>query len=229
MQPFIRHQGTAVPLQRANVDTDMIIRIERLMLVPRRDLGAYAFEMLRRLPGGEENPDSILNQEPFRAASILVCGRNFGCGSSREAAVWALDGMGIRCVIAPSFGDIFRENCIKNGILPVILDEHLCEDLTAELLSGAHGREISVDLEALRLSAPSGAVFPFVLGAFEREQLLSGTDEITSTLARHAEIAAHFARWEASEPWATLPNRLQASDGASRNDPEFTTDEGHST
>jgi 3-isopropylmalate/(R)-2-methylmalate dehydratase small subunit len=204
MQPFSRHRGIAAPLQRANVDTDMIIRIERLMLVPRRDLGAYAFEMLRRRPDGTEDTDCILNQAPYRAASILVAGPNFGCGSSREAAVWALTGMGLRCVIAPSFGDIFRENCIKNGILPIVLDGSLCESLISELLGGEHGFEIEVDLEAMQLSGPSGEVLPFTIGTFERHQLLSGEDEVTTTFRRRDEILAHLARWSAEEPWTRL-------------------------
>lgn len=204
MRAFTRHRGIAAPLQRANVDTDMIIRIERFMALPRRDLGPWAFEMLRRLPDGRENPDCILNQEPYRAASIIVSGRNFGCGSSREAAVWALAALGIRSVIAPSFGDIFRENCIKNGILPIVLDDGICDRLAAELLAGAEPREIEIDLASLSLISPAGEIIPFSIGAFEREQLLTGEDEVTATLKLRDEIACHFARWDADQPWARL-------------------------
>lgn len=204
MTPFLRHRGIAAPLRRANIDTDMIIRIERLVLVPRRELGAYAFEMLRLLPDGSEDPDCPLNRPAFRGASILVAGRNFGCGSSREAAVWALVGAGVRCLVAPGFGDIFRQNCIKNGILPVMLDEPACEAIQTELSDGSAGVEIEVDLEALRITPPSGATLTFALPASEREQLLSGEDEVIITLRQREVILAHLARWEEREPWNRL-------------------------
>lgn len=202
MQPFGRHRGIAAPLDRANVDTDMIIRIERFMTHPRKALGPFAFEMLRRLPDGSEDLDCILNREPFRRASILVAGRNFGCGSSREAAVWAIAAMGVCCLMAPSFGDIFRENCIKNGLLPIVLDEAVCAALRGALASSPNP-EIEVDLEAETLTFGTDAI-SFAIGRFEREQLLTGEDEVASTLKRGAEIDVHFARWEAANPWAAL-------------------------
>jgi len=204
MQPFTRHTGIAVPLPRANIDTDLIIRIERFMLVPRRELGAYAFEMLRHRSDGSTDPDCPLNQPCFAGASILIAGANFGCGSSREAAVWALAGMGIRSVIAPSFGDIFRENCVKNGILPIVLDAAACEELSARLLTGEGGHRISIDLTAQRLTPLGGQEIPFAIGAFEREQLLAGEDEVATTLRRRRQILDHLDRWEAAEPWSRL-------------------------
>jgi len=212
MRPFTQYRGIAAPLQRANVDTDMIIRIERLMLVPRAQLGTYAFEMIRNAADGSPDANCILNRAPWNAASILVTGRNFGCGSSRETAVWAVEGMGIRAIIAPSFGDIFRENCIKNGILPVILDEAICERISEELLDSAHGVEIEIDLEALQVRAPSGSVFPFVIGDFERQQLLTGEDEIASTLHLKDRIVTHLKQWSAEEPWSRI-NFRQGENG----------------
>jgi len=204
MQPFTRHHGIAAPLQRANIDTDMIIRIERFMLDPRSALGAYAFEMLRRRPDGSEDPDCTLNQPRFAGASILVGGANFGCGSSREAAVWSLAGFGIRSILAPSFGDIFRENCVKNGLLPIVLAADDCADIAGRLTDPAVSPEIEIDLAAGTLTAPGGRVLPFAIGAFEREVLLAGEDEIATTLRRRVEIEAHFARWEAAEPWTCI-------------------------
>src|SRR5919205_1213678 len=123
MQPFTKVGGPAAPLLRANVDTDLIIRIERLVGTRREELGPFAFEALRRRADGSEDPDFVLNRPEYRGAPILLAGPNFGCGSSREGAVWALMGAGIRCVIAPSFGDIFFSNCFQNGLLPVVLPE----------------------------------------------------------------------------------------------------------
>jgi 3-isopropylmalate/(R)-2-methylmalate dehydratase small subunit len=211
--PFVRHRGTAVPLQRANIDTDMVIRIDRLVLVPRRELGAFAFEMLRLRADGSPDPDCILNHPRYQGASILVAGRNFGCGSSREAAVWALAGSGIRCVIAPSFGDIFRQNCVKNGILPVVLGEAECSALQAGLLDAAMAPELEIDLEALRITLPDGGALAFAIQAFERNQLLTGEDEVTTTLRQRDLILAHLARWEEQEPWNRLSFPGPAGDG----------------
>ena len=156
MQPFKRVTGAAIPLLQANVDTDVIIRIERL--TGNADLGHYAFESLRYLPDGSANPDCVFNQPRFANAPILLAGRNFGCGSSREGAVTALMTMGIRCVIAPGFGDIFFANCFRNGVLPIVLGE-------ASIARLAIGAELTVDLEqqsyreaAARLGVPVGTV-----------------------------------------------------------------------
>ncbi|GAB5373919.1 MAG: 3-isopropylmalate dehydratase small subunit [Acuticoccus sp.] len=203
MIPFTTHAGIAVPIARENVDTDMIIRIERLMLVPRAELGAHAFEMLRR-PGGEDDPTCPLNQPRFAGASVVVAGSNFGCGSSREAAVWALAGMGIRAMVAPSFGDIFRQNAIKNGILPVTLPVATADALLTALADPAVAPRMTFDLEHQVLTGPDGTPHPFAIGVFEREQLLSGEDEVTTTLRRADEIGRHFARWHEAAPWARL-------------------------
>ena len=210
MTPLTRVTSPAVVLPRDNIDTDMIIRIERLVLVPRRELGAYAFEMLRFLPDGSEDPDCPLNRPEFQSAEILVSGRNFGCGSSREAAVWALAGRGFRVIVAAGFGDIFRQNCLKNGILPVELSATDHAALTESLAAAPLG-DVAVDLEAQTLSGPGGLTLSFSIGAFERDRLLAGTDEITATLQHRDAILAHLAEWQASHPWVALdPGRLAA-------------------
>jgi 3-isopropylmalate/(R)-2-methylmalate dehydratase small subunit len=149
MEPFTTVSGPAAPLLLANVDTDVIIRIEPLTQQPREALGRFAFEVLRYRPDGSEDPEFVLNQPAFRGAPILLAGTNFGCGSSREGAVWALPGIGIRCVIAPSFGDIFFSNYFQNGVLPIVLDEHMIEELATSARTGAVMR---VDLVHRQLS-----------------------------------------------------------------------------
>ena len=145
MEPFTVLKGVAAPLMRQNVDTDVIIRIERLIEFGRKELGPYAFESWRYRPDGSENPDFLLNQEPYRNAKILLNGLNFGCGSSREGAVWALLCKGIRCVVAPSFGDIFFGNCFQNGVLPIILPLETVEGMADEARANPAG-EFTVDL-----------------------------------------------------------------------------------
>lgn len=207
MQPFTTVTSKVRVLPRDNVDTDMIIRIERLVLVPRRDLGAYAFEMLRNAADGSPDPMHPLNDPGLAEAQILVTGRNFGSGSSREAAVWALVGYGLRVLIAPSFADIFRSNALKNGILPIQLDEALCQRI-ADL---AGTREISVDLGSCLIRLPNGEEIAFAIAEHEREALLSGEDEVALTLRHIDMIAGHFSDWHARTPWAALdPRRMQA-------------------
>ncbi|MHA6729697.1 3-isopropylmalate dehydratase small subunit [Devosia sp. A369] len=201
MRPFQSVTSRAHVLLRDSVDTDMIIRIERLVLVSRRELGRYVFEMLRSRADGTPDPDHPLNAPDLRGAEILIAGRNFGCGSSREAAVWALAGFGIRVIIAPSFGDIFRSNCIKNGILPVALQEDACRDLAA---SAQSLKAITVDLESGVISLPAGSTQPFSMRADERESLLRGEDEIALTSMHTAAIEAHFRKWQEAAPWASL-------------------------
>ena len=150
MKPFVTVTGAAAPLMQANIDTDVIIRIERL--TEGADLGHYALEAMRYLPDGSSNPNCVLNYERFRSAPILLAGRNFGCGSSREGAVTALMAMGVRCVIAPSFGDIFHANCFCNGLLPVELPEGAIENLAAQSGNG----DFTVDLTRQLMVAPSG-------------------------------------------------------------------------
>src|SRR5579863_8871350 len=146
MEKFTRLTAVAAPLLKRNIDTDVIIRIEKLISLDRAELGPHAFAPLRYRADGSENPDFVLNRPPYRGAQILIAGENFGCGSSREGAVWALWGMGLRCVIAPSFGDIFFNNCFQNGLLPITLDAAMVERL-AELVEASQGQPLTVDLE----------------------------------------------------------------------------------
>jgi 3-isopropylmalate/(R)-2-methylmalate dehydratase small subunit len=199
MQPFKAITGAAVPLLQANVDTDVIVRIERL--TGNADLGHYAFEALRYLPDGSANPDCVFNQPRFANAPILLAGRNFGCGSSREGAVTALMAMGIRCVIAPSFGDIFFANCFRNGVLPIVLGEGLVERL-------ADSAELTVDLQQQSISA-SGEVIRLSVDALQREGLLEGLDEIGITLKGTDEIA----NWQSADrtwrPWVWQTEKVE--------------------
>lgn len=198
MQAFTSVSGPAAPFLEPNVNTDVIIRIERLTGVPRGDLGPYAFEALRTPSGDRPEPDFILDRPAFRGAPILVAGRNFGCGSSREGAVWALMGLGLRAVIAESFGDIFFNNCFQNGLLPVVLPQETVDRLAAEAGTGA---PVTIDLVACEVRAPSGAVIPFAVDPQRRQALLEGLDEIGATLKRDAEIIAWQARDRAARPW----------------------------
>lgn len=195
MQPFTSVTGPAAPLPQANIDTDVIIRIERL--TGDADLGRYAFEALRYLPDGAPNPSWVFNDPRFAKAPILIAGRNFGCGSSREGAVTALMAMGLRCVIAPGFGDIFFANCFRNGLLPIALPEAVVETLAAE----ADGRDFTVDLRAQSVRAPSGEIIPFSVDPLQRDGLLEGLDEIGLTLKEESGIAAWQAADRATRPW----------------------------
>jgi len=199
MQPFTQVTGPAVPLMRANVDTGVIIRIERLTALPKDQLGPYALEALRFRADGSEAPDCVLNQPAFRGAPILLAADNFGCGSSREGAVWALMGIGVRCVIAPSFGDIFFGNCLQNGVLPIRLPLPQVEALAAQCADGA---AMTVDLQACTLTAPDGRCATFEIDPLRREALLHGLDDIGLTLKDDALIR----RWQQQDrlrrPWA---------------------------
>ena len=195
MNPFTRVTGAAAPLLLPNVDTDVIIRMDSLL--GGGDLGRFALAALRFLPDGSPNPGCVLNEPRFAGAPILLAGANFGCGSSREVAVTALQAIGVRCVIAPSFGDIFHANCFRNGMLPVELSEAAIERLAAESRAG----EFTVDLHAQRVTAPSGAEVAFSIDALQREALLEGLDEIGLTLKHADEIAAWQAADQAARPW----------------------------
>lgn len=199
MEKFTVLKGVAAPLMLANVDTDAIIRMERLSRLERGELGPWAFESLRYLPDGSENPQFLLNQPPWRGASILLAAENFGCGSSRETAVWALWDLGVRCVIAPSFGDIFYGNCFQNGMLPLRLPAAEVEALAAEARSGA--TEICVDLEAQQLLTASGRVVAFDIEPGRRKALLQGLDAIGVTLSYEADIARFQAHDRIERPW----------------------------
>ena len=199
MQPFTTVCGPAVPLLQANIDTDVIIRIERLTSLRRDQLGPYALEALRRRDDSSEDPDSIFNQARFRDAPILLAGSNFGCGSSREPAVWALMEMGLRCVVAPSFGDIFFSNCFQNGMLPVRLPAEQVEALASQCANGA---PLLVDLSASILTAPDGTVLPFAIDPLRREALLNGLDDIAMTMKDDAVIRAWQRKDRERRPWA---------------------------
>jgi 3-isopropylmalate/(R)-2-methylmalate dehydratase small subunit len=200
MQKFIRVAGTGVPMMKDNIDTDVIVPAKRLVGHRREELGAFAFEAYRYRPDRSDNPDFILNQPRYRDAKILVAGENFGCGSSRESAVWALAGFGFRCVIAPSFGDIFTNNAFQNGMLLIRLPKEQAGRLAGELETGTTPA-MTVDLEAQIVTAPSGAQTPFEIDTERRQALLEGRDEIGMTLARDAEIVAFQERDRAARPW----------------------------
>lgn len=198
MQPFTSLHGAAAPLPIDNVDTDLIIRIERLTSLARGELGPWAFESLRYRPDGSENPSFVLNQPAWREAPILLAGRNFGCGSSREGAVWALLARGIRCVIAESFGDIFHANCFQNGVLPIRLPADALARAHAAGLPGARWR---VDLHAQRITLPGGAELAFEVDPMRRAALLEGLDDIGRTLQLHAAIDGWQACDRVARPW----------------------------
>ena len=199
---FNKLTATAAPIMRGNIDTDVIIRIERLVGNSiRGTLGKWAFGALRYRPDGSENPEFILNREPYRQAEILVTGPNFGCGSSREGAVWSLQEMGIRAVIGSSFGDIFFANCFQSGILPIILDKAIVDSLAAEIeLTQGAGR-VGIDLEEQTIITPTGKQIRFDIDPRRREGLLQGLDEVALTLQRDHEIRAFQASDRASRPW----------------------------
>jgi 3-isopropylmalate dehydrogenase len=200
MEKFVRLTGAAAPLMRKNIDTDVVIPMRRLVGSKRESLGRYAFEAWRYQADGSEQPDFVLNQPAFRAAKVLVAGDNFGCGSSREHAVWALQGFGIRCVIAPSFGDIFFNNCIQNGVLAIRLPEPEVQRLADDIL-GAEKPEMTVDLEAQRIIAPSGASVAFDIEPERRQGLLEGLDQISMTLKLDSQIRAFQAKDREERPW----------------------------
>lgn len=205
MTPFTVHTGRAAPLMLPNIDTDVIVRIERLTGVTRQALGRYTFEVLRWLPDGRENPEFVLNQPLFREASILVAGRNFACGSSREGAVWGLMEMGVRCVIAESFGGIFYSNCFLNGLLPIVLDAPEVARIAAAICTGG---DLMVDLVRCRVGVPGTEEIAFEIDPFLRGMLLEGLDEITA-IQRHAPAIAQWqARDRRERPWiwAGAPN-----------------------
>ncbi|NKC30991.1 3-isopropylmalate dehydratase small subunit [Falsiroseomonas selenitidurans] len=197
MEPFTRYTAIAAPFDQANVDTDQIMPA-RFMRRPRDERYAtYGFHDQRYTPEGAKRPDFILNQPPFDAAGILVAGRNFGVGSSREAAVYALLAMGHRCVVAPSFGDIFFSNALKNGLLPVRLPESTVNALR-QAVATSPGTTLSVDLERQELTGPDGTAHQFAIPGFARECLLRGLDEIGLTLTLAPDIAAFEARRDAA-------------------------------
>jgi 3-isopropylmalate/(R)-2-methylmalate dehydratase small subunit len=197
-------EGPAAPLLRDNVDTDLIIRIERISQLVRGQLGPYLFETLRYRgdgPSSGEREDFVLNAPAFRHACTILGGSNFGCGSSREMAVWALEEAGIRCVIAPSFGDIFYNNCLQNGLLAVQLD---ADDIARIAAVAGKGESVAVDLRAQEIRAPGLATIAFEFDAAQREALLAGLDEIDQTLRLRETIDRFRASDRAARAWAYL-------------------------
>ena len=200
MDKFETLTGVAAPMPLVNIDTDMIIPKQFLKTIKRSGLGVNLFDEMRFDRQGNEIADFVLNKPAYRNAEILVAGENFGCGSSREHAPWALLDFGIRCVISTSFADIFYNNCFKNGILPVVLDQAQVDVLMKEAEKGENAR-ITVDLEAQEISTSDGEVFSFQVDAFKKKCLLEGLDDIGLTMEKGASIDAFEATAAQARPW----------------------------
>jgi len=202
VEKFTKITGIAVPLVRRNIDTDAIIPGKELTKVEKTGYGDGLFGQWRYLDGKrKENPDFILNRSPYRNAIILLADANFGCGSSREAAVWALTGFGIRCVIAPSFGPIFFNNSFKNGLLPVVLQDSQVHELASQVESSNGKAPVTVDLEKCQVTGPQKQVYPFTVNDIYREMLLQGLDPIDATLRYEPRIAAFQEKDRGNRPW----------------------------
>jgi len=200
MQKFTKLTSVAAPLPIINIDTDMIIPKDYLKTIKRTGLGKGLFAEMRFGEDGAENPDFVLNQPAYRDAEILVAGDNFGCGSSREHAPWALLDFGIKCVISTSFADIFYNNCFKNGILPVKVSEEELEKLMDDARRGANAT-LSVDLESQTINGPDGGVIHFDIDPDRKHRLLNGIDDIGETLEKASEIDSYESRLKESRPW----------------------------
>jgi len=200
MQPFTTLTGVAAPLHLANVDTDKIIPAQFLKTIKRTGLGVHLLHTLRFDAAGHERPDFVLNREPYRHAEILIAHENFGCGSSREHAPWALLDFGIRCVIAPGFADIFNNNCFKNGILPVVLPREVCDQLMEDAAMGGNAR-LTVDLARQVVIRPNGEEIPFNVDPFRKTLMLQGLDDIGQTLQQDAAIDAYEGRQREQAAW----------------------------
>ena len=200
MEPFTTLTGIAAPLPLANVDTDKIIPARFLKTIKRSGLGQFLFYTLRFDESGAEREDFVLNQEPYRGANILIAHENFGCGSSREHAPWSLLDFGIRCVIAPSFADIFFNNCFKNGILPIVLPREVCDALMDDAKMGGNAR-LTVDLERQVVVRPDGTEVSFEVDPFRKHLLLNGLDDIGQTLQHEAAITTHESKRRTEHAW----------------------------
>jgi 3-isopropylmalate/(R)-2-methylmalate dehydratase small subunit len=209
MEKFEKMQAIVAPLDRSNVDTDAIIPKQFLKSIKRSGFGPNAFDEWRYLDHGEPgidnskrplNPDFVLNQERYQGANILLARENFGCGSSREHAPWALEDYGFRVIIAPSFADIFFNNCFKNAILPIVLDEVKVDQLFNEVEAN-EGYQLSVDLEAQSITTPSGEVINFEVDAFRKRCLINGLDDIGLTLQHVDDIRAYEEKRKQQAPW----------------------------
>jgi 3-isopropylmalate/(R)-2-methylmalate dehydratase small subunit len=200
MERFTKLTGVAAPLPMVNVDTDMIIPKQFLKTIARTGLGRNLFDEMRYDDEGNEKPDFVLNRPAYRGATILVTGENFGCGSSREHAPWALLDFGIRCVIAPSFADIFYNNCFKNGILPIVLPQEEVDRLMDDAERGANA-VVTVDLEAQEITGPDGGRIGFEIDPFRKHCLLNGLDDIGLTMEKAAAIDGFEATYAERAPW----------------------------
>ena len=209
MKEFNKLDGLALPLMRANVDTDAIIPKQFLKSIKRSGFGVNLFDAWRYLDPGfpgqdpnsrQPNPDFVLNEPRYKGAQVLIAGENFGCGSSREHAVWALDDYGFRSVIAPGFADIFHNNSFKSGLLPIVLDKTICEKLSADCES-IPGYRLSIDLEAQTVTTPTGDVYPFEVDSFRKHCLLNGFDDIELTLQQRNHIEDYEAKRRKQAPW----------------------------
>ncbi len=209
MKKFINENGIVIPLDRANVDTDYIIPKQFLKSIKRTGFGKNLFDEARYLDKGLPdadcsgrplNPDFVLNQARYKAGSILLAKENFGCGSSREHAPWALDDYGIRCIIAPSFADIFFNNCFKNGILPIVLYEEIVKELFQQVFD-TEGYALEVDLSSQSIIKPDGNVISFDIEPARKNVLLNGLDDISLTLQNSAEIHDFETSWQQKSPW----------------------------
>lgn len=202
MDKFTELTGVAAPLPLINVDTDKIIPRPYLKTIARTGLGKGLFEELRYRNDGSENPDFVLNKPAYRDATILIAGENFGCGSSREHAPWALLDFGIRCIIAPSFADIFYNNCFKNGMLPIRLPQSVIDELTAEASHGANAR-FSINLKDQSITTPEGRIISFEIEEFRKHCLLNGLSDIGLTLKKADQIDRFEGRHYQDQPWLT--------------------------
>ena len=200
MDKFEKLSGIAAPVPLINIDTDMIIPKVFLKTIKRSGLGVNLFDEMRYLDDGSENPDFVLNKPQYREAEILVAGDNFGCGSSREHAPWAIKDFGIRCVISTSYADIFFNNCFKNGILPIVLPKAQVDVLMKDAEKGSNAR-IEVDLEAQTVTTSDGETFSFEVDAFKKHCLLNGLDDIGLTMEKAASIDAYESKLQLSHPW----------------------------
>ncbi len=200
MDKFDTLTGIAAPMPLVNIDTDMIIPKQFLKTIKRSGLGVNLFDEMRFDRQGNENPDFVLNQDAYRKAEILVAGENFGCGSSREHAPWAIKDFGIRCVISTSFADIFYNNCFKNGILPITLPAEAVDVLMKDAEKGANAR-MTIDLEAQTVTTSDGEVFNFEVDSFKKHCLLEGLDDIGLTMAKADSIKTFEAEAAQVRPW----------------------------
>lgn len=200
MEKFIELTAVAVPMPIMNIDTDMIIPKQFLKTIKRTGLGKNLFDEMRYSPDGKEITDFVLNQDPYKKAGIIVAGANFGCGSSREHAPWALLDFGIRCIIAPSFADIFYNNCFKNGILPIVLQPDMVEELMLDA-KNQNSAVLKVDLQKQEIVRANGVVVKFNIDAGSKECLLLGLDDIGTTETKISNIAAFEAKDKNTRPW----------------------------